>query len=386
MDNAAVAPPRRRRWWLRGFIALVLVPALLAGLALAGLRYAAGELRNQLLTALGAYASVGSIDLDGAAVVIEDLRIRGPVGWPVKDALRARRITVKPDLRSLLSGEYRIAGIEVEQPYVSVWRTAKGRVRLLPSLLERRKSKNAAPVIVTLNRTILRQAAIDFVDASVASPAHRVRLQQMDIDVGKLVLPALDSKTDFKLTGVIRGPAQNGTASIEGWARFSDRDSAVTVNLDGVDLVALEPYLVKTAETGVERGTMDLTLRPQIENDHLHAPGTLTLTGLELKPGGPTFMGMPRKSVIAAFKNRNQRITVRFTLDGDVTSPNFSLNESLAGRASLALAKGLGVGLADVGTAGWETLKGVGHSFTGLFRKDKKPDAEAPPPEEPAAR
>jgi hypothetical protein len=41
-------------------------------------------------------------------------------------------------------------------------------------------------------------------------------------------------------------------------------------------------------------------------------------------------MGLPRQAVLGTLKDRNDRIAIRFTLDGDLNDPRFSLNESVA--------------------------------------------------------
>ncbi len=66
----------------------------------------------------------------------------------------------------------------------------------------------------------------------------------------------------------------------------------------------------------------------------MNAPGKLTLTNLELVDEGPlaTFAGVPRKAVLAAMTERG-RLEVKFTLEGRLEDPSFSLNENLATRS-----------------------------------------------------
>ena len=47
---------------------------------------------------------------------------------------------------------------------------------------------------------------------------------------------------------------------IAGWAELTTKDSSVKTTLRTVDLVALQPYLIKAPETGVQKGTLDLDL------------------------------------------------------------------------------------------------------------------------------
>ena len=129
-----------------------------------------------------------------------------------------------------------------------------------------------------------------------------------------------------------------------------------------VDLVALEPYLLKVNEAGVRRGTLDLTLDAHVARQQLRAPGVLVLKDLELGTGGGmlgTFAGVPRQAVLASL-SRDGRIELQFTLEGRLDDPRFSLNEALALRVAAGLAESLGVSLGGV-------VEGVGGVIKGLL-------------------
>ncbi|TMH04428.1 MAG: DUF748 domain-containing protein, partial [Betaproteobacteria bacterium] len=179
------------------------------------------------------------------------------------------------------------------------------------------------------------------------------------------VLPALDKAIQIELEGLFKGTQQrDGTLNISGELTPTTRDAALHARFKGVDLIALQPYLVKVSETGIKRGTLDLDVRANVDNNKLHAPGQLTLIGLELNSGGGllgTFAGVPRQAVLAAMSDKG-RIDVKFTLDGRLDDPSFSLNESFATRIASGLAESLGVSVSGV-------VKGVEGVVKGLFGK-----------------
>ncbi|HKX41325.1 MAG TPA: hypothetical protein VJO99_09220, partial [Burkholderiaceae bacterium] len=105
---------------------LVIGASLLLALALLvfiALQIAVRQLRAQIETALGPRASIGAIEAGWSGLAVIDLRIKAAAGWPADDELRARRVHVQPDLRSLFGGPWRIATIRVEDGYVSALRT-----------------------------------------------------------------------------------------------------------------------------------------------------------------------------------------------------------------------------------------------------------------------
>ena len=138
-------------------------------------------------------------------------------------------------------------------------------------------------------------------------------------------------------------------------------DAELTLRFASVDLVALQPYLLKVAETGVRRGTLDLDMHATVQRNRLRAPGTLVLTNLELATEGAlaTFAGVPRKAVLSAMTDKG-KLDVKFTLEGRLDDPSFSLNENLATKIASGLAESLGVSLSGV-------VKGLGNVVKGLF-------------------
>jgi hypothetical protein len=349
----------QRRWVPAA--ALVGVTLVVAAVAF---QIAVRELRDAVVRALGPRASVGALEVSWSGVTLHDLRVRAvPGGWPAEDELRAARVHVVPDPSSLFSAHWRIHRITVDQAYLSMQRGKGGRLRLLPALLERAPpDRPAKAVAVVIGEIELRGAMIDFHDASVRHPAHRVRLHQGDAVLGPVRLPALDQSMRVQIKAAVKGPHRDGRMTIDGFVTPATRDAQLAVRFSGVELVALQPYLLKVHEGGVKRGTLDLRLDANVREQRLRAPGTLTLTGLELANGSGltgTFAGVPRQAVLGAI-SREGRIDVKFTLDGRLDDPKFSLNENLAARLGVGLAQSLGVSLAGV-------AEGVGNVVKGLF-------------------
>lgn len=348
--------------------------AVLGSLFFLGLRFAVARLQKQIEGALGPRTSIGALAADWSGIELRELRVRAGSGWPAEDELRARRVRVEPELRSLFGGPWRIARIEVEGAYLSAMRTREGRLRLLPALLEERKPQEPADAAgaepkpelkLEIAKVRLADATLAFFDASVvrrgAAPLP-LRVEQLQAEAGSIALPTLDHAIALKLEGIFKGERQDGRLAIEGELTPATQDARLQARFSGVDLLTLQPYLLKAAETGVRRGTLDLVLQAQVRDKRLHAPGTLTLHHLELANEGgmlSTFAGVPRQAVLAAL-TRGDKLEVKFTLEGRLDDPAFSLNESLATKIASGLADGLGVSLSGV-------VKGLGGVVKGLL-------------------
>ena len=372
-----MAAGRGKRW---GLIALVVVVVLIAG-GIVGFRVALGVLRHKVLEALGPDSEIRDIRIGWSSVDVGELRIKGPRGWPAADALRAERVVIVPSLRGLLSRQIGVQSITIVRPYLSALRTKDGQLQVVPSLLTGTAGKKGEPAgpsapdsarTVSVERITLRDGVLEFFDATVTQPPLKIRLEQVQATVRDLVVAALTGKSRLELAGVLKGVQRDGTLTLAGWAEFATKDSSVKTTLRSVDLVALQPYLVKVPDTGVRKGTLDLDLQSDVSKGRLMAPGKLTISGLELAPAKGafgTFMGVPREAVVTSLKNRDNKISVNFVLEGDVNHPQFSLNETLSTRLASSMAETLGVSLGGVAT-GMGALGQSGVEAAGKAGKD----------------
>jgi len=184
----------------------------------------------------------------------------------------------------------------------------------------------------------------------------------------------------------VKGAKRDGRAKITGWVGPAARDSSSRIALAAVDMVALQPYLVKKNEAQVTQGSLDLNLSSEVRNNNLDGKGRVVIKDLEFAPGRglfDTFMGVPRNAVIGFLKDHDNAIDIDFALKGDTGNPSFSLNESLSTRIATGMAGQLGVsiknvaeGLGTLGRRGMEgaggVVEGIGSAVKRLFGGERK--------------
>jgi hypothetical protein len=372
---------------------ILIVGSTLLVLGIAGFcafQYAIQALKEQVENALGPNGEVKEIRVGLTGIEITGIRIRAPQGtgnhWPTEDELRAEHILITPSIVDLMTARISLDTIHVEGAYISMLRAANGQMKILPSLLERKASpppsgasakedksgeKQATPI--SIGKVILANGTIEFFDATLRATPVKLRLEQINAGIGKLHLPELTGQTSIKADGVLKGVRQDGHFSLDGSIELASKESGLSTKLRGVDMVVLQPYLIKATETGVKQGTLDLDLKTSVSKGKLRAPGTLTLSDLELTSATDTFMGLPRNAAIAMMKNKKGKISVRFVLEGDINDPRFSLNEDLTTRIGTSMASMLGVSIEgltkELGNVGAGAAKALGESFGKLNRK-----------------
>lgn len=378
--------PRRKLLIVGGVLVLLSIGGF------AAFQAGIGALKGQVEKALGPNGEVKEIRVRLTGVEITGVRIRAPKGatkqadWPADDELRAERILITPSILDLLSARVVLQGIRVEGAYISMLRAKNGQMKVLPSLLDNpaNKTKPGASDIqgadlstppISVGKIELVNGTVEFFDATIRQPPLKLRLEQINTTIGKLQLPDLTGQTSIKLEGILKGVRRDGQISIDGSIELATKESGISTRLRGVDLVALQPYLIKATESGVKKGSLDLELNSSIKKGLLRAPGTLTLSDLELASSSTsgTIMGMPRNAAIGMMKDRKGKISVRFVLEGDINDPQFSLNENLTTRIGSSIANVLGVSIEGltkgVGSVGGDAAKGIADSLGKLFRK-----------------
>ncbi len=374
--------------------AAVFVVLIVSGIV--GFRVAVRALKGKVVEALGPNSEIRDIRLGWSSVNIEGLRIKGPSWWPDAEVLQAERVAVVPSLRSLFSRQYRVRSITIVKPYVSALRTKEGKLLILPGLLTKEADEGQADTLsrpaaaystVSIGRITLKDGIVELYDATVTQPPLKIRLEQIKATMRNMAVPGLKGKSRFELAGVVKGAQRDGQIKMAGWVEVGTRNSSVKTELRSVDLVVLQPYLIKAGEKGVQKGTFDLDLQSDVSNNQLKAPGKATISDMELvqaEGGFDTFMGLPRRAVLAFLLRNENRITVDFVLEGDINSPEFSLNQTFTTRLAFAMAKVLGLdfsgivqGVGTLGQKGGEAVgqaaKSTGGWLQRLFGGKKKP-------------
>ena len=364
-----------KRWQ----VIVITVAVILAVGVVVGYRIGVRLLQDRVINALGPDSRLSELKVNWFSIELLGLSIDAPKGWPAARTFEADRVIIVPDLRTIFTDKIRISSIVVEKPYLSMLRNP-GKLVMVPSLTVRAKnqtngssSRDSASTRAVMISTIkLKDGSLDLYDATVSRPPLKTRIEEIQAVIEDVAVPAAE-KTRFDLTGIVKGVKRDGLAKIRGWVGPEARDSSSRVALEAVDLVALQPYLVKNHEAKISNGSLDLILASEVRNNHLDGKGKVVLHDLEFAPARgyfDTFMGLPRNAVISFLKDNHDAIDVDFTLKGNTSNPNFSLNESLSTRIATSMAGQLGVSIRSVaeglGTLGRKGMEGAGSVVEGI--------------------
>ncbi|WP_321800765.1 DUF748 domain-containing protein [Caballeronia sp. J97] len=366
----------------RGALWAIGIVVALVVLVIGGWLFVVHQMKERILETLGPNGTVEEIDVGFGHVTLSRVRLRGPKDWPASDAMRAERIVLDVDMHSLISKPIHLRSVSVDNYYLSIARSADGRVRILPGLKETAREADASPDSKEreehareeklIDRVSFERGAMEFFDSSVQDPPYRVLIGDARATVDHIHLPALTDRTELSMTGSIKGPSHTGNVTWSGWMIIANKDSQTRATLRNVDVATLDPYLLKKAgaKAAVTGGTIDMTIDATVKNYRIHAPGTLSLNHLQISDTGnalDTFLSIPTKAAIAALKDRKEQIKLDFVLDGDLRDPKFSLSESLSKKLAAGFAKALGVSAEGVVRGAGDTVRGIGNALKNLL-------------------
>src|SRR5256885_6211078 len=168
-------------------IALVIGSIILVVLlaAAVGFRFAVAKLKDRIVAALGPGSELKELRVGWSSIELVALRVAGPKDWPEARTLEAERIKLVPSLKSLFSNDVKIASVDIERAYLSVYRSP-GKIALVPTLLHpggKPADAKASARTVTIDRITVHEGVMEIYDATVAKKPVKTRLEAIEATV-----------------------------------------------------------------------------------------------------------------------------------------------------------------------------------------------------------
>ena len=362
------------------------IAVLLLVLALVAIQIATRIGRAHLIEQLGPHAHWSTMDVGLFRIVITDFSEDAEQGWPSDKEVTAKQVVITPKISSLFSRQPVIVTDVVASDGTAVLVREKEGLEILPVLTRRDQPK--PPVISTLPKLWIQKMrferfSVDFYDRTVVPKNYKIHLEPAAGTIAGFRIPVAGSRLDLSFAAPVIAPSgqQSGTFSISG-AFMPHQGSDLELDMQGVGVDVVGPYMAKAGSTGISAGSLDMAARSVVQDGKVNATGVLTLHHLQVKTEGgltDTVLGVPRTAVIDQLKNRNGDVVLHFSVAGDEHDPKFSLNESAAVKISAGFAEALGLplqgvakGVGSLGEQGIDAAShaasNVGDAVKGLFQ------------------
>ena len=214
---------------------------------------------------------------------------------------------------------------------------------------------------------VLTDGRLDFLDAAVSKPPHRIPFNQVTARLHPLVLPAEGQRSDMEFEGAVE-ENRNGAATVtaKGSLEVGGTDADMKVAVRNMDIRYAAPYLAENGAGSLSGGAMDLDMQTTIAKRQLKASGVVALRGLKFSGDGSLF-SLPRKAVLAAMEDRNGALRMEFSLSGSLDNPKFSASRGFAAQIARGVGHVLGVGAEGAASGVAGAVKDVGDAISDLF-------------------
>jgi hypothetical protein len=315
-------------------------------------------IRYELQQFLGRGFSVGDIAVRWGGVTARDIRLDRPDG---REAFSTKDLGIRASLIGILKKEKIISDIVLDSPYLLLEMDKKGEfVAPLPpgnkaSVKAKKTQKTTgkgAPVLIQSVK--VKKGSLDYLDRKVAAGPALIKMREVRAEMKNFAVPPDHRTSHYELDAVIPGSMEKGTLSAEGAIDLGTRDTKSTLRIRDLDITQLRPYFEKKGDVEVTKGLLSLDADITVRNRKIHSAGTIVIRKLEFSNDRGSFLGMPLLAVTKLLKDNNDRISLDFTIEGDLDNPKFSITENLVQKIALSLAKSLGMPIESIGKSVFE--------------------------------
>ncbi|MFF7400442.1 DUF748 domain-containing protein [Achromobacter sp. NPDC008082] len=365
MSTNAVAPRQRSALTTTLVVVLVLI-ALAAVLAFAATRI----VEQRIAGMLGPRGQVADIQVGFHQVVLTEVNVPGSAN---QSAVSAKRVVLEPEWSAFLRHEAVFKTVVVEGFNFSVIRGADGDMQIAPALQTALHSgdggdgKSRRPMPVHVGELILRDGRLDYLDAVVAKPPHRIPFKNVQARLSPLAIPGDGTQSNMEFNGVVEDN-RNGEATVhaQGWLVVGSTDADMKVAVRNMDIRHAAPYLSANGAGTLTGGAMDLDMTTRIAKRELRASGTVALRGLQFSGDGSLF-SLPRKAVLAAMKDKSGALRFEFALRGSLDNPKFSVTRGFAAQVARGFGRAIGVGAEGAAQGVGGAVKELGDAISDML-------------------
>lgn len=359
-----LAPASRQRSALGTTLAvLLMLIALAAILAFAAVRI----VEQRVSSLLGPRSQVGDVQVRFRQVVLTDVLVPGASG---QAEARAKRVVLEPRWSGFLRHEAVFDAVIIEGFDFAVVRTADGDMQIAPALktaLQGGEGRTRARMPIEITQLVLRDGRLDFLDAAMAKPAHRIAFKNVQARLSPVVIPGEGAHSNIEFAGDVEDN-RNGESTVraQGWVAIGGTDSEMKIAVRNMDIRHAAPYLAENGAGTLTGGALDLDMTTAIVKQNLRASGAVALRDMKFSGDGSIF-SLPRKAVLAAMKDNTGALRFQFALRGSLDNPKFSVTRGFAAQVAQGFGRAIGVGAEGAAQGVTGAVKELGDALSDML-------------------
>ncbi len=158
--------------------------------------------------------------------------------FKIGNLFQTERISFSPSLIGFMAGKIVIGGLEIIDPVVNLEQSSDGKLNL-PQLKQAGK-----PPKVYLTGITVKNGKFNFTDRVVDPEGLVVRLDKVNANISKVMLPPTSLKANFKFSAEVadKDVKKLGTLSGSGWFDFRAKDMDAVFTIKDLETTYFTPY------------------------------------------------------------------------------------------------------------------------------------------------
>jgi len=247
----------------------------------------------------------------------------------IKDLFKARQVSFSLNPLGFLAGKIVLGGLTVDEPVINLIQFPDGSLNL-PQF---KTGAKQPPVFLTGLK--VKNGKINFLDRKIVPDGFLIKLENVNLDIAKVMFPLTSLKTKFNLgVSVIGQDAQNlGALNGLGWIDFGKKDMDVLLEIKNLEAVYFSPYYGDfLSQKKLLSVKLDLKCQLKAVNNDLNILSNLNLSRLVYAPQEPAQEGEPPslelvKSALDLFTDRDGNLNLEFAIKTKLDNPQISIKQ-----------------------------------------------------------
>lgn len=282
-------------------------------------------------------------------------------------------IKVYPNIKSIFKKPLTINKISIIKPNLSIYRSKEGIIFFpLPDIKERKsikaKGEKEETFRIYLKNILLEDGKIYFEDEKAPIPPAKIRFEGLNLNIKNIDYPTLSENSPIFLKTNIIGREKVGIIETKGLIDFGRMNLKTELMVRDVEIKLFEPYYRKRVSADIEKGFINMSAKIFIKDRIIDAPGEMEILDLKIKESGTIFY-IPAKILISRLKDKENKIRLKFRVNGNIDDPKFNITENLLTKIALSMSEALGVPIKIVGE---KIIEGSGISAEKLIEGIRK--------------
>lgn len=342
------------------WLVLVLILVLIAGY-LAAISKAKTYISNVIEERLNRRVSIGSVTVGlPLNLQIDNLRLFEKTGdTKAQEFFYAERVSAMPSVLPLFARRLVVRELKVSNPLIIAVKGEDGKYNFL-DFFEKKSNvaqkdaqyKKESGGFLILSAISITNGSIKYIDRQAVKEGEGILIDSININIDRLIFPLAPMRTNFGASAEIpyRQGSAKGKVRLNGWIDINKKDMDAKLQLDGIEIQHLKPYLKAQRTANIESGMVYFNSDIVAKNNDLIAECKLNIKDIEFtsESNEIKLLGIPVSALTDIIKDERKELALDFTIKTELDKPRLKIVKISGNLLSTGLKSAIATGIEKV--------------------------------------